>query len=278
MPHLPYSCLWFDGRAQEAAAYYTALFQDARIVQSTPMVTSIELMGTPFMLLDGGPMYHPNPAISYFAYCGSEAEVTRLYEALSAEGSVLMPLGAYAWGPHYAWVQDRYGVNWQLDPDRLPIRQQIAPTLLFVNEKNTRVREALDHYQTVFPEFRLLVESPYAPEAGLPAGALLFAQCKLNGTVLNAMSSTMAHDYDFTPGNSLVISCDTQAEIDHYWERLGAGGHYSQCGWLQDQFGVSWQIVPTVLPQLMADPERGPRVVQAFLQMQKFDIAALERA
>jgi predicted 3-demethylubiquinone-9 3-methyltransferase (glyoxalase superfamily) len=84
--------------------------------------------------------------------------------------------------------------------------------------------------------------------------------------------------YKFSPATSFVIECDTQEEIDYYWEKLGEGGIYSKCGWLDDKFGVSWQIVPAILGKLMSDPDKAPRVMQAFMQMTKFDIKTLENA
>ena len=84
--------------------------------------------------------------------------------------------------------------------------------------------------------------------------------------------------YKFTPATSFVVECDTQEEIDHYWNKLGEGGKYDRCGWLDDKFGVSWQIVPVVLHQLMADPEKSPRVIEAFMKMSKFDIQTLKDA
>ena len=84
--------------------------------------------------------------------------------------------------------------------------------------------------------------------------------------------------YKFTPATSFVIECDTQEDIDYYWERLGAGGRYDQCGWLDDKFGVSWQIVPTILHKLMADPVKSQRVMEAFMKMSKFDIQTLMNA
>jgi predicted 3-demethylubiquinone-9 3-methyltransferase (glyoxalase superfamily) len=119
---------------------------------------------------------------------------------------------------------------------------------------------------------------PYPPASNLPQGTILFTQFKLNDFIFNATSSNMKHNFDFTPANSFVVECETQQEIDHYWERLGEEGHYSMCGWLQDKFGVSWQIVPKVLGELMTDPERAPRVIKAFMQMKKFDIDALLKA
>jgi predicted 3-demethylubiquinone-9 3-methyltransferase (glyoxalase superfamily) len=84
--------------------------------------------------------------------------------------------------------------------------------------------------------------------------------------------------YKFTPATSFVIECDSQTEIDYYWEKLGEGGKYDRCGWLDDKFGISWQIVPAILGKLMSDPERAPRVVEAFMKMTKFDIQQLENA
>lgn len=92
------------------------------------------------------------------------------------------------------------------------------------------------------------------------------------------MSSNYAHDFDFSPGNSFVIECENQQEIDFYWEKLGDNGRYDMCGWLADKYGISWQIVPSILGTLMSDAEKSKRVIQAFLQMQKFDIETLLNA
>ncbi len=99
---------------------------------------------------------------------------------------------------------------------------------------------------------------------------------ELNGIQFKALNG--GPHYQFSPAISFVIECQTQAEIDHYWDRLVKEGTPSRCGWLSDKYGVSWQIVPTILGKLMADPERAPRVVQAFMQMTKLDITALENA
>lgn len=273
-----YPCLWFDAQAQEAANFYCGLFQNSKILESTPLVSRFEISGTTFMGLNGGPKYQVNSAVSYFVYCGSDAEIHRIYDSLSEGGSILFPLASYDWSPKYAWVIDRFGVNWQLDVEDIRSTQKIVPCLLFTNEKMGRVKEALTQYTGIFKNSRMLMEAPYPSEAGLPEGTLLFAQTKLDGFILNAMSSTLRHDYDFSPGNSIVVECDTQEEIDHFWSQLGAGGQYEQCGWLSDRFGVSWQIVPTILSQLMSDPEKGPRVIEAFLKMKKFEINTLLNA
>jgi predicted 3-demethylubiquinone-9 3-methyltransferase (glyoxalase superfamily) len=273
-----YPCLWFESGAKEAADFYCSVFKDARILSESPIVATFELSGTKFMALNGGPMYRVNPAVSYFVYCGSDTEIDRIYAALAEGGQVLMALDTYDWAEKYAWLTDRYGVSWQLDRDDINSTQKIVPSFLFANEKMALVKRAMTHYAGIFKSSRILLEAPYPESADVPDGMLLFAQFKLNDFIFNAMSSTYPHEFDFTHGNSFVIECETQDEIDHYWNRLGEGGEFSMCGWLADKYGISWQVIPAVLAELMADPEKGPRVVQAFLKMQKFDIEALLKA
>jgi len=139
------------------------------------------------------------------------------------------------------------------------------------------VRSALNHYTGIFSPSHILLEAPFSPDSG-HADQLLFAQCKIAGTVLNLMSSPVPLEFDFSHGNSLVAMCEKQEDIDYLWESLGRDGQYERCGWLSDRFGVSWQVLPTVLPDLMTSPERAARVIQAFLPMQKFDIQKLLEA
>ncbi len=273
-----YPCLWFYNKAKAAAEFYVSVFPNSKIHQDTGLVCSFEVMGTKLIGLNGGPKYKVNKAVSYFVYCGNGVNIDELYAQLKEGGEVLFPLDKYDWSPRYAWVQDKFGVNWQLDIEPINHQQKIVPCLLFSKSDVGRVREALGHYLSRFPNSRALMEYPFPPQAGKKEGALLFAQVKLGDFILNLMSGRPDQGDAFSPGNSLVIECQNQAEIDLYWEALGKEGRYDMCGWLVDKFGHSWQVVPAVLPQLMADPVKGPRVVQAFLKMQKFDIAALEKA
>ncbi len=273
-----YPCLWFDTNAKAAAEFYTSVFPNSKIHQDTGIVCSFDLMGTKLIGLNGGPKYKVNKAVSYFVYCGKEVGIDQLYSALKEGGEVLFPLDKYDWSPRYAWVQDKFGVNWQLDIEPINHQQKVVPCLLFSKSDVGRVKEVLEHYLSRFPNSRALMEYPFPPQAGKAEGALLFAQIKLGDFILNLMSGRPDQGDEFSPGKSLVIECQNQAEIDLYWEALGKDGRYEMCGWLDDKYGVSWQVVPSVLPKLMADPVKGPRVVQAFLKMQKFDIAALENA
>jgi predicted 3-demethylubiquinone-9 3-methyltransferase (glyoxalase superfamily) len=102
----------------------------------------------------------------------------------------------------------------------------------------------------------------------------------LNGQEFLAMDSNRSNEFTFTPGLSLYINCETQEEVDRLWEKLSEGGHKDRCGWLQDKFGVSWQVIPTALPKYMMDkdPAKSQSVMQAMLQMTKIEIAGLEKA
>ncbi len=269
------SCLWFDGKAADAATFHCKTFPNSKIIHSDDVVTHYQLNGYRFTALNGGPQHHVTPAVSYFVYCGNDEEIERLYAALSEDGRVLMPLDTYPWTSKYAWVQDKFGVSWQLDIDDIKVDQKIVPSFLFTDQKYALIQEAFDHYDSIF-DTHFLTSLPYPISAGAPLGTLQFAQFKLNGTVFNAMSNNSKHDFDFTPGNSLVIECESQQEIDHCWNKLTEGGQAGKCGWLIDQFGISWQVIPSQLKQLMNNPKTSKAVMDKMLEMQKIIIAELE--
>lgn len=138
--------------------------------------------------------------------------------------------------------------------------KQIYPCLWF----DGQAKAAATYYCSIFENAKITAENP------------IVVNFELRGTQFMALNGGPM--YKFTPATSFVIECDTQEEIDNYWEKLGAGGKYSQCGWLDDKFGVSWQIVPGILGKLMSDPEKSPRVIAAFMKMTKFVIKDLENA
>jgi predicted 3-demethylubiquinone-9 3-methyltransferase (glyoxalase superfamily) len=136
----------------------------------------------------------------------------------------------------------------------------IYPCLWF----DGRAREAAEFYCATFPNSKIFSDTG------------MVVNFALNGSRIMALNGGTMHSP--TPANSYVIECDSQTEIDHYWEKLGEGGRYEMCGWLVDKFGFSWQVIPAILGTLMSHPERGPRVIDAFLKMQKFDIETLLKA
>jgi predicted 3-demethylubiquinone-9 3-methyltransferase (glyoxalase superfamily) len=145
---------------------------------------------------------------------------------------------------------------------------KMTPFLWF----NCDVREAVEFYRSIFPGSRVLNPMPG------PNGSLMSATFELDGQRFIAFNG--GPDIQLTPAVSMFVNCETQAEVDELWEKLTEGGSESRCGWLVDRFGLSWQIIPTILPKLLGDPDpaKAGRAANAMLAMQKIDIAALERA
>jgi predicted 3-demethylubiquinone-9 3-methyltransferase (glyoxalase superfamily) len=268
-------CLWFNGNAKAAAEFYCSLFPHSKITVDTPMVVNFELLGKKFMGLNGGPMFQFNPSISLFVNCKTEDETKQLYHELIEGGMAYMPIGKYDWSECYGWVKDKFGVSWQI---MVSNEQSITPSMLFTNTQLGKAEEAIHFYTSLFHHSSVDTMQKYP--AGSPyEGKLMYSESKLNGNKIIAMDGPGGHDYRFNEAFSFVIDCNSQEEIDYYWNNLTAnGGQESMCGWLKDQFGISWQIVPTVLGKLMSHPEKSQRVMAALLKMKKLDIAALESA
>ncbi len=267
-------CIWFDGNAKEAATFYCSIFSDSKITADTPLVVNFELWGKKFMGLNGGPMFKVNPSISIFVNCKTVEQTTLIYNGLAEGGSPLMALGKYDWSECYGWIKDKFGLTWQI---MLGDEEKISPSLLFTGDKFGKAEAAIKFYTSVFDNSNIDVLQLYPNETPF-AGKVLFSECKLNQYNLIAMDGPGEHAFTFNEAVSFVVDCQNQEEIDYYWNKLTEGGQESQCGWLKDQFGISWQIVPAILGKLMSDPEKAPRVIQAFMKMKKFDIEKLLQA
>lgn len=244
------------------------------------MVTEIEIAGHRFTLLDGGPKYKPNASISFYYLCETEEELARIWDAFSSDGTVLMPLGSYEWGEQYGWVNDHFGVSWQFALGSIKaVGQKVTPTLLFTGRQYGRAEEAIDHYSTIFKNSKIDGILRYGGhEAPDKEGRVKHAQVAFSGQKFMLMDSAQPHPFTFSEGVSLVIHCGTQDEIDYYWERLTEGGQESMCGWLKDRFGVSWQVVPSVLDSIMRDPLKADKAAEAFLTMRKLEIEQIVQA
>ena len=151
----------------------------------------------------------------------------------------------------------------------------ITPFLWF----DTEAADAAEFYASVFPNSKIVTKTHYGPAGPRPEGMVMTVAFELDGNPFVALNG--GPNFSFTEAISFVISCENQAEVDHYWEKLLAdGGEEGPCGWLKDRFGLSWQVVPTALPRLLTqpDPEKAKRVFAAMMEMKKLDIAALEAA
>ncbi|WP_339702064.1 VOC family protein [Algoriphagus aquimarinus] len=275
---LIYPCLWFDGNAKEAANFYCSVFSDSAIYEENPMVVTFIAAGQKFMCLNGGPQFKFTPAISFYTIVQNEGEIQEVWDKLMVNGRALMPLDTYPWSQKYGWLQDEFGVTLQLTIDKPEFSEQkFIPALLFSGTNFGKAEEAINFYTSVFDDSGVKMISRYgADDANGQDGTINHAQFELNGNLFAAMDSSIVHNFDFNEALSFVIECRDQDQIDYFWEKLVEGGKESQCGWLKDKFGVSWQIVPEILSELMSDPERSGRVVQAFMKMKKFNIEELK--
>jgi predicted 3-demethylubiquinone-9 3-methyltransferase (glyoxalase superfamily) len=272
------TCLWFDGKAKEAALFYKEVFGDFEMISENPMAVNYQLCGRRFMHLNGGPGYPINASISFFVNMDTEEEIEATWSKLIQGGQALMPLGTYPWSTKYGWCADQYGVNWQLMMGHKS-SSKIMPNLMFTGPNNGKAQEAIELYSHLFAQNKILQISKYEPGEHDIEGHIKYAQFELNDLPFGAMDSTGPHPFQFNEGVSFMLVVDTQDEIDHYWNQLvEGGGAPGRCGWLKDKFGVSWQIVPSILGKLMSNPATAPKAAYAFLQMSKFIIADLEKA
>ena len=283
--------LWFDKEAKEAAGLYTSIFKDSKIKDTTTLrntpsgtveLVTLELLGLEFRLLSAGPFFRFTPAISFLVASNKKEEVDALWSDLSRNGSVLMELGEYPFSERYGWTEDRYGLSWQvIYVGNREIKQRITPTLMFVGDQCGKAEEAIDFYTSVFHNARVDRILRYGrDEAPETEGTIKHAAFALEGESFAAMDSARAHKFGFNEAMSFMVDCATQEEIDYYWAKLAAGGHEQQCGWLKDKYGLSWQIVPTVMGEMLQDKDAAKlaRVTEAFLKMKKMDIAKLKEA
>jgi predicted 3-demethylubiquinone-9 3-methyltransferase (glyoxalase superfamily) len=274
-----FPCLWCNNNATEMADFYCTIFDNARILQDSGMVVHFEIEGRKLMGLNGGPQYKINPSISLFVCCIDIDETDRIWNKLMDGGHAMMPLDKYPWSERYGWVVDKFGMTWQIMLDAQQEHgAKIIPCFLFVNEQCGRALQAMEQYTSIFADSHIHHKEYYKAGGPLPEGHLMFGRFSLGDAMFIAMDGPGEHGFQFNEGVSLVINCDTQQEIDHYWNALTEGGKEAPCGWLQDAYGVSWQVVPAMLGQLMKDPVKSQRVIAAFMKMKKMDIAALMEA
>lgn len=293
------SHLWFDKQAREAAEFYVSLLPDSRVtsvitLSGTPSgdcdLVSFQLAGMPFMAISAGPLFHFNPSVSFQITCPTTEEVDALWQQLSPVAKVLIPVGTYPFSARYGWIEDRFGLSWQVrHAPEGTAGQRIVPTLMFVGDVCGKAEEAINFYASVCsgaPE-----RTPGASKADVLArygkgeqpnqeGAVRYAHFSLFGQEFAAMDSALDRTSRFNEAISFLIPCDTQEEIDYFSGQLSADPKAEQCGWLKDKYGLSWQVAPAIMRELMGsnDKKSVERVTQAFLKMKRFDIAALQRA
>lgn len=295
-------CLWLNNEAEEAADFYTTVFENIKITETvrnpidTPsgktgsvLTVSFDLEGQEFMLLNGGPQFKINPSISFFLnFDPSKNEkagenLENIWEKFADNGKVFMELGEYPFSPKYGWIQDKFGVTWQLmltnpEGDDRPF---VVPSLLFCDENTNKAEKAMQFYTDVFSNSKTGNLARYPKKLARPKKVhLMYGDFIIENTWLAMMDSGTEQDFTFNEAVSLMVSCENQDEIDNYWEELSAVPEAEACGWLKDKYGVSWQIVPNIVPGIFQneDREKAKRAMQAMMEMKKMDIAKLKNA
>jgi predicted 3-demethylubiquinone-9 3-methyltransferase (glyoxalase superfamily) len=293
IPHL-----WFDKEVREATDFCCSVLPESRVtslvtLHDTPSgdcdVVNFNLAGQPFMGINGGPLFKFNPSVSFIVNFdpgkdpNARGNLDRVWEKFSDGGNALMPLQEYPFSKRYGWIQDKYGLSWQLiltnpDGDARPV---ITPSIMFTGSVAGRAEEAIDYYCSTFKDGRRGTAARY-PKNMEPEreGTLMYADFRILDTWMAAMDSARDHKFAFNEAISFMVPCDTQDDIDYFWKKLSAIPEAEQCGWCKDKYGLSWQVVPTAMNEMMKNgkPEQIARVTQAFLPMKKFDIAMLEAA
>lgn len=290
--------LWFAGDAGEAGEFYRDALPHTTAhvamrypdelpdfqkgLEGEPVVVELDVAGFRVTLINTDDTYRPTPSISFMLNFdpvlfdgdadAARTALDRTWAALSDGGQALMPLGEYPFSPHYGWVQDKYGVSWQLmltGPGGGP-RPFVMVQVMFSGDAQNQAREAVDLYTSLFDDtaFGTVVEYPEASGTAA-AGSVMFGEFRIGEQWFSFMDSNVEHQFGFTPGVSLEIRCADQAEVDHFWDALSAVPDAEQCGWLVDRYGVSWQVVPENIGELLAKPG----AYQRMLGMKKLVIA-----
>lgn len=287
VPHL-----WFNDNAKEAVNFYRTLFDDSKMMleqklDGTPSGENaayyeFTLAGQLFGALNGGPHFTFNPAISISVNCETIEETEVLWQKLIEGGRALMPLQEYTFSKLYGWVEDKYGLSWQvIYTEGFEYEQKITMQLMFSGHMTGKANEAIKYYTDLFKDGVIGDIHEYEEGQAVQEDAKIsHANFSILDTEILASDNGTQTDYTFNEAISLMVLCVTQAEIDYYWEKLSADPEAEQCGWLKDKFGVSWQIVPANMNELM---NRGTQaqidaVTQEFLKMKKLDKNHLERA
>ena len=286
VPHL-----WYDKEAKEAALFYISLFEQSRLVYTKIIknpppfgdaeIVGFELAGLQFAAISAGPYFKLNPTISLMVACTTSEKVDKIWEARSEGGTVMMALGEYPFSKRYGWIQDRYGLSWQLMlAEGGQAVQKITPNLLFSEDACGKAEEAVKYYAEVFENSEIGVISRYAEgEAVSPKAKVNYAAFRLEGSAFSAMDNGHDVDYTFNEAFSFIVNCKDQKEIDYFWEKLSAVPEAENCGWCRDRFGVSWQILPSNWEDLIfsGSEEQVQRANEAVLGMKKIDLEVLEK-
>ncbi|MDO8497795.1 MAG: VOC family protein [bacterium] len=288
---------WFDHQAEDAVEFYLSVFKDGKInatlhypkteeegladfqkdFAGKVLTIDFEISGYRFTAINADTTFKPTPSISFFYTCDTKEEMNELWKKLSDGGKTLMELKSYPFSKYYGWVQDKFGYTWQLmfnnpEGDKRP---KIVPSLMFTKDRDGQAEDAMKFYTSVFKQSEISKNLNYYPSVMSDReGKISYADFRLFDQWFAVMDGGKDHDFSFSPTTSLMVKCKDKEEIDYYWGKLSANPDFEQCGWLEDKYGVSWQIVPEDIDELI----RLPGAYKRMMSMKKLDIAGLQGA
>ncbi len=283
--------LWFDGNAKEAVEFYTSVFPEGKVTDTTyypdsvedgladfqldlagkELAINFELGDYGFTAINAGDEFKFNQSISLMVNFDPSRDdqamthLDELWNKLMDGGEALMPLDTYPFSQRYGWVKDRYGLSWQLiltnpNGEQRPL---IIPSIMFTGANVNKAEEAIKFYTSVFKDSKTGMLAPYSEQTGpAKAGSLSFGEFMISGQWFAAMDSGVENDYKFNEAVSFAVTCADQAEIDYFWGKLSRVPEAEQCGWCKDQYGLSWQIVPENMDNLMQRPGAYAKMMQ----------------
>jgi predicted 3-demethylubiquinone-9 3-methyltransferase (glyoxalase superfamily) len=275
-------CVWVNGSVREMADFYARVFEKSKETRvnyflddlhgkkGDILTIALELDNAEFLLLNGGPEFSATPAVSYVVECPTEAQLHHLWSAFSEKGQILMPLENHPETGLFGWVTDEFGVSWQLKVSDVP-KQKITPCFLFANELYRKADDAINEWIEIFSHGTVINKVQNED------GSIAWAKFKLYDQEFYIMDNEIPHDFGFTMGNSFYVYCDGQPEIDRFFYALTEDGKAYPCGWVNDRFGVSWQLVTKDLDELLdgKNEEKSYQTMQALYEMTKIDIQKL---
>ncbi len=283
--------LWFEKNSKEVEEFYLSIFEGKKIgntvtFHNTPSgqtdTVELELLGFRIGFITAGPFFKFTPAISFMVMCTTEEEVQKYWDKLSPGGKVLMEMGSYPFSKKYGWLNDKYGLSWQImHAGDTTVTQKIIPSLMFTQAVYGKAEEAINFYGSVFKDFKIDHMMRFGKnDVGAKEDFVMHAGFTLEGVQFAAIDAPGDHKFTFNEAVSLSVHCDSQEEIDYYFEKLSADPSSEQCGWLKDKYGVSWQITSIEMEKMFREgsEDQIERVVKAFMPMKKFDLEALRKA
>lgn len=280
IPHL-----WYDKEALEAARFYTSVFPESQLdwtyhLSDTPsgdaQLVQFRLVNMTLAAISAGPYFHLNESMSLMVQVSKKEEVDRLYQSLSQNGKVLMPLGEYPFNAYYVWFEDQYGLSWQLlyNPEQT-VSHHLEICLLFSKDQVGSAEDFLQKYVSLLPGAELGQRSYYAQgEASLPQAKLNYGELVLPNQKLIVMDHGYGGENGFNEAFSLMIYVNSPEEMAAYYDAFSSVKEAEQCGWVKDEFGISWQIVPQKLMEAYGNPAQADRlkaVNAAILEMKRLD-------